>query len=90
MQQNAGVSAKDQVCGMTTDPGRAGQKVAYQGQTYVFCGPGCRKAPSRRNHRNTSTRATTVDVGRVWEGYDWRADGSSRSVTRTRKNVSQW
>ncbi len=36
--------AKDPVCGMEVDPRTATQKLDHQGQTYVFCAPGCRKA----------------------------------------------
>lgn len=36
--------AKDPVCGMDADPQTAKQTTDYQGQTYYFCGPGCRKA----------------------------------------------
>jgi len=36
--------AKDPVCGMDVDPASATQKAEYQGQTYYFCAPGCRKA----------------------------------------------
>jgi YHS domain-containing protein len=35
---------KDPVCGMDVDPGKSQQKAEYQGNTYYFCGPGCRKA----------------------------------------------
>ncbi len=34
----------DPVCGMDVDPATATQKAEYQGQTYYFCAPGCRKA----------------------------------------------
>jgi YHS domain-containing protein len=36
--------AKDLVCGMDVDPTTATQKSEYQGQTYYFCAPGCKKA----------------------------------------------
>ena len=36
--------AKDPVCGMDVDPATAKHKSEYQGQTYYFCAPGCRKA----------------------------------------------
>ncbi len=35
---------KDPVCGMEVDPATTQQKAKYQGETYYFCGPGCRKA----------------------------------------------
>jgi Cu+-exporting ATPase len=36
--------AKDPVCGMDVDPGTAQHKSEYQGQTYYFCAPGCKRA----------------------------------------------
>jgi Cu+-exporting ATPase len=36
--------AKDPVCGMDVDTASATHKAQYQGQTYYFCAPGCRKA----------------------------------------------
>jgi YHS domain-containing protein len=35
---------KDPVCGMDVDPRTARQKTDYNGKTYYFCGPGCKKA----------------------------------------------
>lgn len=35
---------KDAVCGMDVDPQTARQKSEYQGKTYYFCAPGCKKA----------------------------------------------
>jgi len=34
---------KDPVCGMDVDPETAALKAEYQGQTYYFCSPGCKK-----------------------------------------------
>jgi len=36
--------AKDPVCGMDVDPKTAANKSEYQGQTFYFCSPGCKKA----------------------------------------------
>ena len=36
--------AKDPVCGMEVDPNTATQTSTYQGQTYYFCSPGCKRA----------------------------------------------
>lgn len=36
--------ATDPVCGMSVDPATAPAKTEYQGQTYYFCAPGCKKA----------------------------------------------
>ncbi len=35
---------KDPVCGMDVDPKTTQLTSAYQGQTYYFCSPGCKKA----------------------------------------------
>jgi YHS domain-containing protein len=34
----------DPVCGMEIDPNTAAGKSEYNGQTYYFCGPGCKKS----------------------------------------------
>ena len=34
---------KDPVCGMMVDPKKAAGKSDYQGKTYYFCSPGCKK-----------------------------------------------
>jgi YHS domain-containing protein len=34
---------KDLVCGMMVDPKTAAGKSEYQGKTYYFCSPGCKK-----------------------------------------------
>ena len=36
--------AKDPVCGMDVDPKTAVSKSEYQGQTYYFCSPGCKRS----------------------------------------------
>ncbi len=36
--------AKDPVCGMEVDEKKAAGKSEYQGQTYYFCSPGCKKS----------------------------------------------
>lgn len=36
--------AKDPVCGMDVDPTTAEHKAEYEGRTYYFCAPGCRRA----------------------------------------------
>ncbi len=35
---------KDPVCGMDVDPKTAVHKTEYQGRTYYFCSPGCKKS----------------------------------------------
>jgi len=34
---------KDPVCGMEVDPKTAAGKSEYQGHTYYFCSPGCKR-----------------------------------------------
>ena len=34
---------KDVVCGMTIDPRTAAGQSEYQGKTYYFCAPGCKR-----------------------------------------------
>lgn len=36
-------TAKDPVCGMDVDPKTAQWKSDYNGQTYYFCAPGCKR-----------------------------------------------
>jgi YHS domain-containing protein len=36
--------AKDPVCGMEVDPQTARHTSEYEGTTYYFCAPGCKKA----------------------------------------------
>jgi Cu+-exporting ATPase len=36
--------ATDPVCGMQVDPHTAQHKADYEGQTYYFCAPGCKRA----------------------------------------------
>ncbi|MGQ0601874.1 MAG: YHS domain-containing protein [Anaerolineales bacterium] len=36
--------AKDLVCGMDVDEATAVHKSEYNGQTYYFCAPGCKRA----------------------------------------------
>lgn len=44
-QSMAGVkTAKDPVCGMEVNIEKAAASSLYQGQTYYFCSPGCKKA----------------------------------------------
>ncbi len=35
--------AKDPVCGMEINPEQAAGTSEYQGQTYYFCSPGCKR-----------------------------------------------
>jgi Cu+-exporting ATPase len=35
---------KDPVCGMDVNPAQAAGQSEYQGRTYYFCSPGCKRA----------------------------------------------
>lgn len=37
------MATKDPVCGMNVEPERAAGQSEYQGQTYYFCSPGCKR-----------------------------------------------
>jgi len=37
------IMEKDPVCGMDVDPKTAAGKSTYQGKTYYFCSPGCKR-----------------------------------------------
>jgi YHS domain-containing protein len=42
--EQAASGTADPVCGMPIDPTTANRSAEYQGQTYYFCAPGCRKS----------------------------------------------
>lgn len=44
MQREVREMAKDLVCGMEVDPKTAPAKAEYEGKTYYFCAPGCKRA----------------------------------------------
>ncbi|MDI3299247.1 MAG: YHS domain-containing protein [Bacillota bacterium] len=43
--------AKDPVCGMEVDEATAPAKAEYEGKTYYFCAPGCKRAFEREPER---------------------------------------
>ena len=45
--------AKDPVCGMNVDEGKAAGKSSYQGTTYYFCSAGCREKFDRNPQQYT-------------------------------------
>ena len=51
--------AKDPVCGMDVDEQTAAATAEYQGTTYYFCAPGCKKAfekdPKKYVHNASET-----------------------------------
>jgi len=42
--QQPATTAKDPVCGMEVAPATAEHTSQYQGQTYYFCAPACKRA----------------------------------------------
>ena len=50
---------RDPVCGMDVDERQAAATAEYQGKTYYFCSPGCKKAfekePQKYVHAATDT-----------------------------------
>lgn len=58
--------AIDPVCKMEVDEKSAAATSEYQGKTYYFCAPGC-KRPSTRTRRSTpgSTGALRCEAARV-------------------------
>ncbi len=54
-------TVRDPVCGMDVDPETAAGKSEYQGQTYYFCSPGCKrsfdKEPEKYLGNQTGTHA---------------------------------
>ncbi len=49
--------AKDPVCGMEVDEKQAAATSDYQGTTYFFCAPGCKKAFDKDPQRYTGEQA---------------------------------
>ena len=47
---------RDVVCRMDVDPKTAPAKSEYNGKTYYFCAPGCKKTFDREPERYTSSR----------------------------------
>jgi Cu+-exporting ATPase len=48
---------KDPVCGMMVDPKTAAGKSEYQGKTYYFCAPGCKKSFDKEPEKYVSSQA---------------------------------
>jgi Cu+-exporting ATPase len=47
----------DPICGMTVDANNAAGSSVYNGQTYYFCSPGCKKSFDRQPERYLSQAA---------------------------------
>ena len=42
--QDPGANVTDPICGMQFPPEKAAGKLAYEGKTYYFCSPGCKRS----------------------------------------------
>lgn len=47
----------DVVCGMDIDPAQAAATSDYQGQTYYFCSPGCKREFDRNPEQYTQAQS---------------------------------
>jgi YHS domain-containing protein len=57
--------AKDPVCGMEVDESTAKHTTHYEGQTYFFCAPGCKKAFEADPRKILESGPHAID-GRSW------------------------
>ena len=53
--------AKDPVCGMDVDEKTAAATAEYQGKTYYFCAPGCKKAFEKEPEKYIHNAPETSD-----------------------------
>ena len=53
--------AKDPVCGMDVDERTAAATAEYQGTTYYFCAPGCKKAFEKEPEKYIHNAPETSD-----------------------------
>ena len=53
--------ARDPVCGMDVDEQQAAATAEYQGKTYYFCAPGCKKAFEKEPRKYVQATAETDD-----------------------------
>lgn len=54
---------KDLVCGMDVDPNTAAGKSEYQGKTYYFCSPGCKRDFDKEPQKYVNASSKEVDRG---------------------------
>jgi YHS domain-containing protein len=54
---------KDLVCGMMVDPKTAAGKSEYQGKTYYFCSPGCKRDFDKEPQKYVKAGAESGDQG---------------------------
>jgi YHS domain-containing protein len=60
---------KDPVCGMDVDPATAAGTVEYKGQTYYFCGPGCKAAFEKEPEKYLSKSEEAGQEGHEGHGH---------------------
>jgi YHS domain-containing protein len=51
--------ARDPVCGMDVDEQQAAATMEYEGKTYYFCAPGCKKAFEKEPQKYVSATQGT-------------------------------
>ena len=54
---------KDPVCGMDVDPKTADFESTYQGKTYYFCSPGCKRDFDKEPQRYIKTGMNNAEHG---------------------------
>jgi YHS domain-containing protein len=54
---------KDPVCGMDVVPKTAAGKSEYQGQTYYFCSPGCKKSFDKEPQKYVNSQGHSTEHG---------------------------
>ena len=57
--------AKDPVCGMDVDEKTAAATAEYQGKTYYFCAPGCKKAFEKEPEKYVQGTASSSHTTRL-------------------------
>lgn len=55
--------AKDPVCGMDVDEATAAGKSEYQGQTYYFCSPGCKRSFDKEPEKYVGNAQASSEAG---------------------------
>jgi YHS domain-containing protein len=58
--------AIDPICGMTVDEKTAEYTTEYQGKTYYFCAPGCRKAFEKEPEKYLKTGHVGMGGKKPW------------------------
>jgi len=61
--------AKDLVCGMDVDEATAQWKSEYQGKTYYFCAPGCKKSFDQNPEKYVMGGGTHSEHGHHGHGH---------------------